>query len=244
VQNVWHHAAVTFEKTADNTGTVRLYLNGTQVGAPTPVTWSLRQDLALVLGGVTSNSTNSTVAARYFNGWLDDSALFRGAMSATDIASLAKQSVATFSGLSASASVALSASAASPWEDWRAANFNSSELADPLISGPDADKDRDGIVNLLEYATATNPGLPNTIPASAEMNGNTLEFTYTRNKAATDLSYLVKWSETLAPGSWSTIGILQQNPTPISETATTATVKILVPAGNLRRFVRLEVVKP
>ena len=52
VQNVWHHAAITFEKTADNTGTVRLYLNGTLVGAPTPVTWALRQDLALVLGGV------------------------------------------------------------------------------------------------------------------------------------------------------------------------------------------------
>lgn len=242
VQNVWHHAAVTFEKTADNTGTVRLYLNGTQVGSPTTVTWSLRQDLALVLGGVTSNS--SGVAARYFNGWLDDSALFRGVMSASDIASLAKQSVATFGGLSASSSVVLSASAASPWEEWRAANFNSTELADPLVSGPDADKDRDGIVNLLEFATATNPGLPNTVPASAEKNGATLEFTYTRNKAATDLEYLVKWSETLAPGSWSTAGIADQNPTPLSETATTKTLRILVPAGTVRRFLRLEVVQP
>ena len=242
VQNVWHHAAVTFEKTADNTGTVRLYLNGTQVGSPTTLTWALRQDLALVLGGVTSNST--AVSSRYFNGWLDDSALFRGAMSAADIASLAQQSVATFSGLSASASVALSASAASPWEDWRSANFNSTELADPLISGPDADKDRDGIVNLLEYAAATNPGLSNTIPASAKRNGATLEFTYTRNKAATDLSYLVKWSETLAPGSWSTFGIPDQNPAPLSETATTETLRILVPAGNLRRFVRLSVNSP
>jgi autotransporter-associated beta strand protein len=242
VQNVWHHAAVTFEKTADNTGTVRLYLNGTLAGSPTPVTWALRQDLALVLGGVTS--TSSAVTSRYFNGWLDDSALFRGAMSAADIASLAKQSVATFSGLSANASVTLSASAASPWEDWRAANFNTAELADPLVSGPDADKDRDGIVNLLEYATATLPGIPNTIPASVEKNGATLEFTYTRNKAATDLEFLVKWSETLAPGSWSTIGIADQNPEPQSETATTETLRILVPAGTVRRFVRLEVTQP
>lgn len=242
LQNIWHHAAVTFEKTADNTGTVRLYLNGTLVGSPTAVTWSLRQDLALVIGGVTSNS--SGVASRYFNGWLDDAALFRGAMSASDIAGLAKQSVATFSGLSASASVALSASAASPWEDWRAANFNSTELADPFISGPAADKDHDGIVNLLEYAIATNPGLPNTLPATAEKNGATLEFTYTRNKAATDLSYLVKWSDTLAAGSWSTTGIPDQNPASIAETATSETLRILVPAGNNRRFVRLEVTQP
>lgn len=242
VQNVWHHAAVTFEKTADNTGTVRLYLNGTQVGTPTTVTWALRQDLALVLGGVTSNST--AVAARYFNGWLDDAVLFRGAMSAAEIASLAKQSVATFSGLSAGDSVTLSSSAASPWEDWRSVNFSPAELADPLVSGPDADKDRDGIVNLVEYATGTNPGVPNTVPAAFVKNGTTLEFTYTRNKAATDLGYLVKWSETLALGSWSTTGIPDQNPAPLSETATTETLRILVPAGTVRRFVRLEVTQP
>jgi len=242
VQNVWHHAAITFEKTADNTGTVRLYLNGIPVGSPTTVTWALRQDLPLVIGGVTS--TSSAVTSRYFSGWLDDAALFRGAMSAAEIASLAKQSVATFSGLSASGSVALSSYAASPWEDWRNANFSSAELADPLISGPDGDKDRDGLVNLLEYATATNPGLPNTVPATAEKDGATLEFTYTRSKAATDLSFLVKWSGTLAPGSWSTTGILDQNPAPLSETATTETLRILIPAGSIRRFVRLEVTQP
>jgi autotransporter-associated beta strand protein len=242
VQNVWHHAAVTFEKTADNTGTVRLYLNGTQVGSPNTVTWALRQDLALVLGGVTS--TSAAVAPRYLNGWLDDSALFRGAMSASEIASLAKQSVATFSGLSASASVALSSSVASPWEDWRSANFNSTELADPLISGPDADKDRDDIVNLLEYAMATNPGLPNSIPASAEKNGATFEFTYTRNKAATDLLFTVKWSDAMQPGSWTTAGITDQNPDPIAENTETETLRISIPVGNNRRYVRLEITQP
>lgn len=137
------------------------------------------------------------VASRYFNGGLDDSALFRGAMSATDIGSLAKQSVATFSCLSASANVALSASSASAWEDWRAANFNSTELADPLISGPNADKDHSGIINLLEYATATNPGVPNAFPASANKNGANLEFTYTRSKAAflDGPNYTVEWND-------------------------------------------------
>jgi len=79
-------------------------------------------------------------------------------MSAADGASLAKQRVATFSGLSASASVALSASATSPWEDWRSANFNSTELAAPLISRPDADKHHEGIVNLLATIPAGNAG--------------------------------------------------------------------------------------
>lgn len=95
--NVWHHAAITFEKTTDNTGIVRLYLNGTPVGSPTPVTWALKQSSAIVLGGITSPSAG--VVSRYFNGWLDDAALFRGALSTNEIARLAKQSVATFSGL-------------------------------------------------------------------------------------------------------------------------------------------------
>jgi autotransporter-associated beta strand protein len=110
--NQWHHAAVTFEKSADSTGTVRLYLNGALAGTVSNVTWALRQDLPVILGG--HASTNASLSSRYFNGWLDDAALFRGALSSNEITSLAAQSIATFGGTSVTGSVALAVTAPPP----------------------------------------------------------------------------------------------------------------------------------
>jgi autotransporter-associated beta strand protein len=110
--NLWHHAALSFEKTADSTGTVRLYLNGALAGTVTNVSWALRQDVALVLGG--HASTSAATVPRWFNGWLDDAALFRGALSSQEIASLAAQSVATFGGTSVTGTVALVVTAPPP----------------------------------------------------------------------------------------------------------------------------------
>ncbi len=146
MQNVWHHAAITFEKTADNTGTVRLYLNGAQVGSPTTVTWALRQDLALVIGGITS--TSSAVASRYFNGWLDDTVLFRGAMSAPEIANLATQSVATFSGFSVAATVPLSV--LTQQQNWRQQYFGTTANTGTAANLFDANSD--GLTFTVEWS--------------------------------------------------------------------------------------------
>ena len=106
------------------------------------------------------------------------------------------------------------------------------------------DGNGDGEVNLIEFATSQSPVANTRAALGLARNGATLEFTYTRNKAATDLEYLVKWSDSLAPGPWSTVGISDQNPAPLTETAGTETLRILVPAGSIRRFVRLEVTQP
>lgn len=108
----WHHAAISFEKTADNTGIVRLYLNGALAGTVSNISWALRQDLPIILGG--HASTSASVVNRYFNGWLDDAALFRGVLSSNEIASLAAQSVATFGGTSVTGTVALAVTAPAP----------------------------------------------------------------------------------------------------------------------------------
>jgi hypothetical protein len=132
--NQWHHAAVTFEKTADHTGTVRLYLNGALAGKKTNVTWALRQDLAIVLGGHTS--TSSAVSSRWFNGSLHDVALFRGALTTDEIASLATQSVATFSGTSVSGNVAFAVNNAPPSPPQLSAALISGGVFQFQISGP------------------------------------------------------------------------------------------------------------
>ena len=239
LQNVWHHAAITFEKTADNTGAVRLYLNGVQVGAPTTVTWALRQDLPLIIGGITSTST--TTASRYFNGWLDDAAIFHGAMNAMEIASLAKQSVATFSGLGVQATVPLSV--LTQQQNWRQQYFGTTQNTGTAADLFDANAD--GETNLLEFATGQNPNAGTLTAPALVKTGVTLDFTYTRSNAANSdgVTFTVEWSDTLL-NDWSTVGV--STPTVISDNGTTQQIKVTVPAasGVMKRFIHLKITKP
>ncbi len=92
----WHHAAVVFNRTAPSTGTVRLYLDGALVGS-TSVGWALNQSTALRFGGHNSTTFGQD---RWFNGHLDDLALFRSALSAAEISRIAQSPLANFGGLS------------------------------------------------------------------------------------------------------------------------------------------------
>jgi autotransporter-associated beta strand protein len=237
VQGVWHHVAVTYEKTADNFGTLRLYLNGALVGTDTSVTCALDQNPPVYLGG---HASTSVFVSRYFDGWLDDSALFRGALTAAEIASLAQQSVATFSGLSVRATVPLSV--LTQQQDWRQTHFgiteNTGTAADLF------DSNNDGEVNLLEFATGQNPHATTRTTPTLAKNGATLAFTYTRSIAAlTDgVIFTVKWSDTLAAGSWSNADVTEQV---LSDNGTEQSVKATLPVGGgAKRFVRLEVTSP
>ena len=62
----WHHAALVFQRTNANAGTLHAFLDGAQFAA-TNVTWSLPQQSPIVFGG--HNKTNSNLN-RWFNGSL------------------------------------------------------------------------------------------------------------------------------------------------------------------------------
>ncbi len=97
----------------------------------------------------------------------------------------------------------------------------------------------DGVPNLLEYATTMKPMLYDTVPIAAAKTATVIEFVYTKNKAATGLTYTVEWSDTLAGGSWSSAGVAEVI---LSDNGTTQQVKATLPAGsNGRRFVHLKV---
>ena len=127
-----------------------------------------------------------------------------------------------------------------PIEQWRFANYGS--VLNTGTALDTADTDSDGTANLLEYATKMNAAANDVVPQSAIKTGSNLEYTYTKNKAATDVTFTVEWSDDFT--TWSTAGVTQSL-VPGSDNGVTQQWKATMPAGaNGRRFVRLRVTRP
>lgn len=128
---------------------------------------------------------------------------------------------------------------ASPLEKWRQAHFGS-----PRDEGTGADlgdADGDGVSNVLEYATLTNPRAAGALAVQAGRSGNSLEYLLKRpSAAAVDLLYALEWSESLNPASWIESGAVVSV---LSDDGGQQEVKFSLPAGNSRRFVRLKVTR-
>jgi lysophospholipase L1-like esterase len=141
--------------------------------------------------------------------------------------------------------------AVSPWEQWRSANFNSTELADPNISKENGDPDHDGIKNLMEYALNGDPHVNNIsiLPTQNIQNisgTSYLTLTYRHHITSTDITYnvqvsgdLITWT-TLAPNTYE-VG----SPIPIDSATESITFRDNVSSnGQQKRFMRLNVTKP
>jgi autotransporter-associated beta strand protein len=89
-------------------------------------------------------------------------------------------------------------STATPLEIWSQSKFSPQQLADPAISGTEADPDKDGLVNLLEYAFGSEPMIhDSSVRPTGQLNAGFGTLAYTRNKSATDLAYVVEASSAL-----------------------------------------------
>jgi hypothetical protein len=87
---------------------------------------------------------------------------------------------------------------AAPKEGWKQQKFGS-DASNAAISGDDADPDKDGVVNLLEYAFGSDPvngrdeALPK--PSMTVVDGKpVLGITFQRSLSATDVRYQVEYS--------------------------------------------------
>lgn len=87
-----------------------------------------------------------------------------------------------------------------PFNAWRQARFNAAELANASISGPLADPDGSGAVNLLRFFSGSD-SWPRT---SVLAQGDILYFQFDRHRDAAGLGYTIEESDNL----------LQWNPTP------------------------------
>jgi alpha-tubulin suppressor-like RCC1 family protein len=138
------------------------------------------------------------------------------------------------------------------YDYWRSTQFLTYELAAPELEatlwGDLADPDGDGIPNLLEYATGTDAKLPYGGSSSVALDpaapgGPRLTLTYLRRirAAVSGVLFQVEWSDSLAPGSWSTAGVTE---TVTSTFGFNETVVASVPLGPTARFLRLRVTAP
>jgi len=80
-----------------------------------------------------------------------------------------------------------------PFDSWRFGRFNSAELATPTISGPFADPDGSGTVNLLRFFGGTG-NMPRTLILA---QGELLYFQFDRLRAASGLQYSIEESNDL-----------------------------------------------
>ena len=106
---------------------------------------------------------------------------------------------------------------------------------------PPATPTGDGIQNLMKFATGMDPTKPGIMPGTFTKNGSTLSFAYAPSTGAVadGVTFTVEYSDTLALGSWSTIGV-NQGFIGSGGALVTAT---MAEGANGRRFVRLRVAR-
>lgn len=126
---------------------------------------------------------------------------------------------------------------------WKAQNFTLAEQQDVNVSGPNADPDHDGRVNLLEYALHLLPRKPeaDAIPLVAPIAPGDafITLTYRRLVGAGDLQYTVQESVALTPSDWSPAAGSEDI---VYEDGNVQVVRARVPAGTLgRKFLRVQV---
>ncbi|MGA2866066.1 MAG: serine hydrolase [Verrucomicrobiota bacterium] len=130
------------------------------------------------------------------------------------------------------------------YEAWRAKYFSTSELADPTVSGDDADPVGDGIPNLLAYASGLDPRVPNEPPklvASVSVSNGvaSLVVSFRRLLLTYELDYNLESSADFS--TWSPVTGQVDEPSLNADGTVTTSVHAGSPADSSARFFRLRV---
>jgi hypothetical protein len=131
---------------------------------------------------------------------------------------------------------------------WKQNYFTPLEAIDPQISGDDADPDGDGMANIFEYASNTDPRSPNTLQKPtlkvlAVGGTNYLGISYRRYQSAPDLLYTPQ-AVGLLNGTFTNGPIAVGSPIDNFDGTETVTWRDTVAMTNsVQRFMRLQVIR-
>ena len=130
-------------------------------------------------------------------------------------------------------------------EQWRRDHFSEQERALAALIGDDADPDGDGLFNLLELASGSDPRMPNAgiqpVPAVVPGAGRTLTLTFRRGKSAAALNAVAVTPEASTDlSNWSDQGIVTA-PTG-AQTAESVEMRASIAVGaDAETFLRLRI---
>ncbi len=119
---------------------------------------------------------------------------------------------------------------------WQTVQFSPAQQSAASITGRQDDPDKDGFSNLLEYGLGMNPNLNSRtgLPVSTRQ-GNNLEFTYVDDWDHLDVALIPEVSSAL-DSAWT-----EATPTEVSVSGSLHTMKVTIPLGVGKSFVRLRV---
>ncbi len=180
----------------------------------------------VISGGKVDVTGNEIVDTLFFGATQKSPGVYGSTLSS---APLANQDDTRFSG---TGTVTVNSGPAGGFATWITGTFANGTVPSGQ-QGPNADPDKDGISNLLEYAVA---GLDPTVANGTigTLSGKTLTVSK-RQPLASDITYSIEQSATLALGSWVTV-------TPTLNDSTT--ISYTLPNGPTKDFMRLKITQP
>ena len=129
-----------------------------------------------------------------------------------------------------------------PLDLWKQKRFSATAASDPLVSGDQADPDRDGISNLVEYALMLDPQKSDVggLPDPGVRKGR-VHLTYRRPASAVDVVYHVQWTDDMK--TWHDEAVDQQIIVSVGDLQVIQ-ASAPAPADRPGRFMRLRITGP
>ncbi|MFC7335955.1 LamG-like jellyroll fold domain-containing protein [Haloferula chungangensis] len=223
----WHHYAMVKSGTE-----YQWYVDGVAQGAPVTILYTESDLIQVSIGGDDDDATPGGREGEHFQGGIDDVALYDRPLTQAEVQGVRDGNYGFLPPNTAQ-------------EDWRDLYFGTTENSG--TAADDYDANFDGEDNLLEFATGQDPFANTFADISLSLEAGSIEFRYVRSSSAIGdgIQFIVEWSDTLAPESWSNAGVTDIVD-PFDPGSGDLQNRIAtIPEGNTgRRFVRLAIVSP